>query len=182
VGKVAHLFESRAKKSNAELGETIYKKHIVIVGAHRLGSHLISRLQKEKEQFILIDFNPDVISHYHQLGVPAICGDIADPYIQEVASLRDARMIICTIPDFHDTLALLEAVRFNSKKRAKLIVTASDEQEALELYAAGADYVLLPHFVGGVHLAQIVERNTDARSLHKLKEQHLKTLHKSVKV
>jgi Kef-type K+ transport system membrane component KefB len=182
VGKIAHLFESRTKKADAELGDTVYKKHIVIVGAHRLGSHLIRRLQKEKEQFILIDFNPDVIAHYHQLGIAAICGDIADPYIQDVASLQDARMVICTVPDFHDTMALLEAVRSYSKKRAKLIVTAGDEQEALELYSAGADYVLLPHFVGGVHLAQIVEHKTDSRSLHKLKEQHLKTLHKSVKV
>lgn len=182
IAKVAHLFESRSKRAEAELGNIVYKKHIVVVGAHRLGTHLINRLIKQKEQFIVIDFNPDVIAHYSHMGIPAVCGDIADPYIQEVASLTDARMVICTVPDFHDTLALLEAIRSNTKKRVQVIVTAADEQEALELYTAGADYVLLPHFVGGVHLSEIVEHNTDARSLHKLKEQHLKTLHKATKV
>lgn len=181
INKVAGLFKSRYKKTEESLGDTVYKKHIVIVGAHRLGAHIIAGLKRQKEQFIVIDFNPDVVSHYNHSGVTAVCGDISDPYIQEVASLEEARMVICTVPDFKDTLALIEAVRA-SKKRPKLIVTANDEQEALELYKHGCDYVLLPHFVGGVHLAEIVEKNTDTRSLHKLKERHLKTLHKSLKV
>lgn len=181
ISKLANLLESRRKTIDESLGDVVYKKHIVIVGAHRLGAHIILDLKKQKEQFIVIDFNPDVISHYTRTGVAAVCGDIADPFIQEVAAISEARMIICTIPDYKDTLALIEAVRAG-KKRPKLIVTANDEQEALELYKRKADYVLLPHFVGGVHLAEIVEKNTDTRSLHRLKERHLKTLHRSVKV
>lgn len=181
LSKLANLIESKSKRAEKELGETIYKRHIVIVGAHRLGSHLITSLQKQKEQFLVVDFNPDVVSHYNHSGISAVCGDIADPYIQNVASLTEARMIICTIPDFRDTLALLSAVRENTRKRAKLVVTASDEQEALDLYHKGADYVLLPHFVGGVHLAEIIEENTDTRSLHKLKDKHLKQIHKTLK-
>lgn len=181
IAKFAAIIEPRVKKADPELGTIVYKKHIIIAGAHRLGSHIIAGLKKQKEQFIVIDFNPDVIAHYNLSGIDAICGDIADPYIQEVANIEAARMIICTIPDYRDTLALLEAVNAVKKHRAKLIVTASDEQEALELYKKGADYVLLPHFVGGIHLAEIVEQNTDTRSLHKLKEKHLKTLHKAMK-
>ncbi len=182
ISRIAQLVERKSTHSNKELGGVIYKKHVVVVGAHRLGSHLIASLQKNKESFILIDFNPDVVSHFKHLGVTAICGDIADPYIQEVAALSDAKMIICTIPDFHDTLALLEAMRSFSKKRTRIIVAASDEQEALELYKKGADYVLLPHFVGGVHLLDIVENNSDSKKLHKLKERHLKALHKALGV
>lgn len=182
VSKIAKLVERKQTKSEKELGDVVYKKHIVIVGAHRLGSHLISSLQKKEEQFLVIDFNPDIVNHYIDTGVPAVCGDIADPYIQEVAALAEARMIVCTIPDFHDTLALLEAVRRNTKKRTRVIVAASDEQEALELYNMGADYVLLPHFVGGMHLLQVVEHSSDSKSLHKLKERHLKTLQKALAV
>jgi hypothetical protein len=91
-------------------------------------------------------------------------------------------MIICTIPDYNDTLALLEAVRNNLHKRPKIIVAASDEEEALALYEKGAGYVLLPHFVGGMHLVHIVEQSTDQRSLSKLKERHLKTLKQALKI
>ncbi len=180
ISKIANLLESRSKKPENELGEKVFKKHIVIVGAHRLGSHIINWLKKEKENFIVIDFNPDIIEKYNHIGVDAVCGDIADPYIQKVASLDSARMVICTVPDFSDTMALLEVMR-GDRKRTKTIVTAADEQEALELYKKGADYVLLPHFVGGAHLAEIVEKNSETRKLNKLKERHLKTLHKAIK-
>jgi Kef-type K+ transport system membrane component KefB len=180
ISKIAYWFEGKSKKTEDRLGNIVYKQHVVIVGAHRLGSHIIAGLKKNKEQFIVIDFNPDVASHYDKLGVTAICGDIADPYMQEVTALSDARLIICTIPDFHDTLALLEATR-KFKHRPKLIVTAADETEAVELYAKKADYVLLPHFVGGLHLAQIVELHTNGQHLKKLRERHLKTLQKALK-
>lgn len=182
IAKVAHLFERRVRPADKELGEKVYKNHIVIVGAHRLGSHIINAMKKQKAQFIVIDFNPDVAAHYNSLGIDAVCGDIADPYIQDIARLSSARMIVCTIPDYRDTLALIETVRISLRKRTKMIVAASDEQEALELYKRGADYVLLPHFVGGMHLVQIVEQTADNRSLAKLRDKHLKTLHKATKI
>jgi hypothetical protein len=64
------------------------------------------------------------------------------------------------------------------KRKPKIITAAGDEVEAVELYAKGADYVLLPHFVGGVHLIDIVEKFTEGKVLKKLKESHLKTLNK----
>ena len=180
ISRIALFFEGRSNHIEKGLGEKIYKRHIVIVGAHRLGAHIINSLSKKNtEEFMVIDFNPDVAAHYTHLGIAAICGDIADPYIQEVANLPEARMVISTVPDYKDTLALIEAVRSVPHKRIKLIVAASDEEDAIQLYAKGADYVLLPHFVGGMHLVHVIENSSDTRGLNKLKEKHLKTLHKS---
>lgn len=178
--------ESKGKHSSGRdqehLGDTVYNKHIVLVGANRLGGNLASRLRKHKdEQFIIIDFNPDVVSHYRAQGVAAVCGDIADPYIQEVASINTARLVIATIPDYHDTQTLVESIQ-QLKRKPKLIITANDEDEALELYKAGADYVLLPHFVGGIHLTDIIRSHSDSSSLRKLKAKHLETIRKSKKV
>lgn len=182
LGRIVRYFERDNRKPEPSLGDAIYKNHIVMVGAHRLGSHIISGLKKHKEDFIVIDFNPDIIDHYESQGIPAICGDISDPYMQEVTSLFDSRMIISTIPDFHDTKALLEAVKTNKPKhRIKIIVAGTDEAEALELYELGADYVLLPHFIGGMHLADIIQANHSISSLNKLKKRQLKTLASSIK-
>ncbi len=38
-----------------------------------------------------------------------------------------------------------------------LIVTARQINEAFKLYKAGADYVILPHFLGGEYTAKIIE-------------------------
>lgn len=177
--------ESKGRLSGRDqdlLGDTIFNKHIVLIGAHRLGSHIVTKLKKHKdEQLILIDFNPDVVSHYRAQGVNAVCGDISDPYIQEVAAIANARLVIATIPDYHDTMTLVAAVQ-QLKRKPKLIVAANDEDEALDLYKAGADYVLLPHFVGGVHLTDIISLHSDSASLKKLKTKHLETIRKSQQV
>ncbi len=186
LSKVAFTWlETKSKKGGKDqehLGDTVFRKHIVLVGANRLGGHLVSKLQKQKEsQFIIIDFNPDIISHYRNLGLSAVCGDIADPYIQEVAVIHEAKLLISTIPDFHDTMAIVEAVQL-LKRKPRIIVAASDETEAIDLYNAGADYVLLPHFVGSAHLSDIVRLHSDSISLRKLRKKHLETIHKSLKV
>jgi Kef-type K+ transport system membrane component KefB len=86
ISRIALYFEGRATHTrDKSFGDIIYNRHIVIVGAHRLGTHITHSLLKQKQQIIVVDFNPDVISHFNEQGVPAVCGDIADPYIQEVA-------------------------------------------------------------------------------------------------
>jgi Kef-type K+ transport system membrane component KefB len=172
----------KAGKDQEHLGDTVFQKHIVLIGANRLGGQLVSKLQKQKEsQFIIIDFNPDIVSHYRSLGLAAVCGDIADPYIQEVAVIHEAKLLIATIPDFHDTMTLVEAVQ-QLRRKPRVIVAANDEAEAIKLYQAGADYVLLPHFVGSTHLAEIVRFHSDKISLRKLRKKHLETIQKSLKV
>jgi len=55
-----------------------------------------------------------------------------------------------------------------------LIVTADDGWQASELYKEGADYVLIPHFIGGRELAEILEK--DLSGLKELRERDLKEL------
>ncbi|MBS3098994.1 hypothetical protein J4462_02170, partial [Candidatus Pacearchaeota archaeon] len=39
------------------------------------------------------------------------------------------------------------------------IVIAHQIDEAIKLYDAGATYVILPHFLGGVHTASLIEKH-----------------------
>jgi len=57
-----------------------------------------------------------------------------------------------------------------------VILTAEDEWSARELYKEGADYVLLPHFIGGQELAQIISADHNFESLSGLKERDLKLI------
>lgn len=167
----------RTRQEHSFLGDQIFKNHIVVIGANRLGKNLVNKLLKQKEQHLVIDFDPDIAEFYREQGTPVICGDISDPYIQKSAHLSKARLVIATIPDVNDTLALMETLML-SKKHPKVITVANNENEALELYQAGASYVLLPHFIGGVHLTDIIKTKSDAASLRKLKLKHLRTLKK----
>lgn len=176
VLKYLDFFKGSAEKG---IDVTVLKNHAVIVGGHRMGRHLIAALSKNQQPFVLVDFNPEVVEKYLAAGYKAVCGDITDSYIQDQVNLRDAALIISTVPDLNDNLALLDAVKrlcARQKRRPKLIFTAQDEEEIKYLYSQKIDYVISPHFMSGLHLARILEDDHAFRGLKRLREGHLKMI------
>lgn len=175
--KPLSVFDFLKGKAESSLKETKLENHVVLVGAHRLGVHIANSLVKQKQQFVVIDFNPEVTQKFERMGIFAICGDMTDPYIQELAGLSRSKLIISTLPQLADNLAIIEAVH-KGKLKARVIVTAQNEADALLLYENKIDYVLLPHFVGGLHLSKILEERHTFTHLSQLRRHHLRTLGK----
>ncbi len=170
------FFKGSAEKN---MDVTVLKNHVIIVGGHRMGRHLIATLSKTRQPFVLVDFNPEVVEKYLEEGLKAVCGDITDTYIQDQVNLSDAKLIISTVPDLNDNLALLDAVKklnAGKKRRPKLIFIAQDEEEIKYLYNQNIDYVISPHFMSGLHLAKILEDDHSFRGLKRLREGHLKMM------
>jgi Kef-type K+ transport system membrane component KefB len=170
------------KKGAAEQGqqETNLKHHIVLIGASRLGSHLIEVFTKHQEPFVVVEHNPEVADAYIAKGIHVICGDSSDTHIQDISHITQAKLVISTVPDPHDNHRLIALLR-HGKKKPKIILRAHDHQEALEYYQLGADYVLLPHFIGGLHLAHILTEDHQLKNLRNLKRQQLQLLDKKIK-
>ena len=107
----------------------------------------------------------------------AVFVDIGDFEIIDRLNIKDAEMVITTFPDFDANMFLLKQVRERNKK-AVLIITANKVDEALELYDSGADYVILPHFLGGERVSFLLEdASVDIQKLLKAKVEHIKELH-----
>jgi Kef-type K+ transport system membrane component KefB/voltage-gated potassium channel Kch len=174
------IFDFRKGVAEKGLRDVVLKNHIILIGGHRMGHHLVGALAKQDQPFVLVDFNPEIVERYREQNILAICGDISDPYIQEQVNLPFAKLIISTVPDFNDNLALIDAIKKCAPKRRKpkLIFIAQDEEEIKRLYAQEIDYVISPHFMGGLHLAKILEEDHNMRGLKKLRERHLKILNR----
>ena len=85
-------------------------------------------------------------------------------------------MVISTIPTKHDNLLLIRRAKEQNKKIV-IFVAADQIKEALELYDAGADYVVLPHFLGGEHISLLLENFTDdINKMIEHKLNHIKNL------
>lgn len=183
--KIYHLlspwlewFDFRKGFAEKNIDQTVLNQHVVLLGAHRLGEHVAQSLIKNKEPFLVVDYDPEIIERYKALDIPVLCGDITDPYIQDLARLESAKLIISTLPDINDNLVIIDRLREKHAK-TKLIVTAKDESDALNLYEKNIDYVLLPHFIGSLHLTKIIsESKKSFHNLRKLKDSHLKVLHR----
>ena len=85
-------------------------------------------------------------------------------------------MIISTIDDSEDNLLLIKKTKsLNSK--VQIIVTADRICSALELYKAGASYVILPQIIGAQKAFEKI-RNVKKRKdgLKGLKKEHISYL------
>ncbi|TSC83798.1 MAG: sodium/hydrogen exchanger [Microgenomates group bacterium Gr01-1014_16] len=131
--------------------------HVILFGHNRTGSAVRPVLEKMGKKVLVVDFNPMIVDKLKGEGVDVVYGDLADAEIYDGLGLDRADLVISTVSDVQDNLLLLEKLKQNVKR--KVVVTAGDDQEARELYNAGADFVLVPHRVGGEYLAHLLERN-----------------------
>lgn len=146
-------------------------KHVILVGVNRIGNSILEALVDEKEPVVVVDFNPDVIRKLRSEKVTAVFGDIADPEIQQRAGIERAKLIISTVSDIADNLVLLSHIK-KANHRVKIVVAAAESRDAKELYKKGADYVLMPHLIGGRHVAKIIrDDDWDKLSSYRAKDE-----------
>lgn len=151
------------------------KNHVVLIGAHRIGESILEALRQENERVVVVDFNPDIIAGLKKKGISHVFGDISDSEIQERLKIQEAKIIISTVPDMEDNLLLLEGGRALKRGNTLFIVIAKSREEAKALYKAGADYVVLPDLIGGIHIANLLKENTTSKIV-KLREKDKEAL------
>jgi Kef-type K+ transport system membrane component KefB len=133
---------------------------IILTGCFRVGSSLVQDLLACGKQFAVIDFNPHIHTQLKELGVQATYGDLSQLETLQHAGVAEAEMLVASIPDDFlrgtDNLKLLLALRRLNPK-ARIVVTADSIVRAQELYAAGADYVLVPRVLSARRLREVIE-------------------------
>ena len=148
----------------------------VLVGLDRIGYSIYRKLQRMGKDVVVVDFNPDIVKRLLHRHVPCIYGDIADPEIMERLRFGQVRMLISTIPDPNDNKFLVSTLK-RENKEATVIVTSYTVADALELYEIGADYVIVPHYLGGEHVSVLLEDITsDLDKLITTKLAHIRDL------
>ncbi len=131
-------FENEPKRS--------LRDHVVIFGCHRMGSNIIKYLSSINEKFIVVDQDPHVLKEMKKRGVFCIYGDAENTEVLKKANIAGAKIIVSTIPDIYSSSFIITKTRRKNKK-AKIIARAHSKEEAIKLYKAGADFVLIPEFV-----------------------------------
>lgn len=170
------IFQREKTRESAFRQRKDFKGHIILVGADRTGKALLPTLAKREEPLLVVDFNPEVVAQLVAEGYHAIFGDVADAETIELLGLEDAKLVISTADDAEDDLILLGKLRI-TKKRPMVVLVASYPQEALKLYEAGADYVVVPRIIGGEHIAHVLgSHGIDREYFEKLRDRHFDRL------
>lgn len=128
---------------------------MIIFGFGRVGLEFVEKAKEKKLSHLVVDFNPEVFLGDRAEGVNHQFGDIEDIEFLDEIKAADARIIVSTIPDLDSNLLLVRYYRgLNSD--GILLVTSHSVDDAQKLYAAGATYVILPHYLGAYHATQMI--------------------------
>jgi len=182
LSKYLPVFPTRGESEKVLENEKEFSDHVLLVGAGRLGSEILKELKEQGREVLVVDFNPEIVSHLIDEGVDVLFGEIGDEEIIEKASLPQASLIISTMFDPADTQEFLEVVR-QLHVKAPVVVTAAEVSSALKFYEEGADYVIIPRILSSYFVASLLEEGhiKDLTS-GRLREKHLAELEKKIEI
>lgn len=155
------------------------KDHVILVGGEQMGSDILHFLKtkiSDKDQIVVVDFNPKIFNSLRAGGFNAVFGDISDPEVLEELELGRARLLVITDPDIGDSHQIIAFARAKNFK-GPIIGTSYWIHDAIRLYEMGADFVVVPETVGGKHIARILSGNWDnLAAIKKEKGKHFEDL------
>lgn len=147
-----------------------------LIGGGRIGFEFIELFKTERRKYLVIDHDPDALKFLAAAKIPHEYGDANDPDLLDDLKLSKAEIVVSTVPDLQTNLIILAAAK-RDKGTATVIVVSHQIDHALELYRAGADYVVMPHFLGATHAAGMVKRfAAEALDLAQIRTKHIKHL------
>ena len=169
------IFEKKKTKKDSNM-EKNYEA--VLFGYNRIGFSILHSLKNIRKNYLVVDFDPNIVSILNKTGIPCIYGDVYDSEFLEELPLNKLQLVISTIPEFESNELLLDFMK-RKNPDAVVVLRADEIGNALKLYELGADYVLTPHFLGGEHVSKLIKRHDVIKENYtKEKDKHMNMIKK----
>jgi Kef-type K+ transport system membrane component KefB len=152
------------------------EKEVVLFGYDKIGYSIFKSLVLLNKKFLVVDHNPSTIKNLVDKDVHCLYGDANNTELLEKVDFRKTSLVISTIPIIHTNKLILQKAREHNKKIV-VFVTVMFPDEALKMYEAGADYVILPDYLGGDHVSLLLEdMHKDTMKQQQIKFDHIQEL------
>lgn len=171
--KIAPVLRKFGRDKYIDASYDVEPYKVWVFGYHRIGWKICEALETMKVNYAVVDFNPEAIQKLKNRNIPAYFGDAADVEFLETLPLKDAKLIISTLPAFGDQNTLIRVVRQSGGKTI-IIGNLYHPNHLKDIYKAGANYVMVPHLLGGSWMANILkERPWTEHTFNELKKDQL---------
>lgn len=168
------LFERRKTKSEKVIR---HNYDAILFGYMHGGAEYVNAFEHIGKRYIVVDYDPEAIDQLERRKVPYLYGDATDVELLEEAGLEKAKLIVSNITDHETNIGLLKTIeRLNPK--VVVICHADNITQAEELYALGASYVTMPHYIGNEKISSFIKKSgLSKREFKSYRDQHLDYLH-----
>lgn len=146
--------EIRDQKTYSKLNR--YNNFVIICGFGRVGQHIATQLEKDKQAFVIIDSQEDKILKAKRRGYLAIHADASRNKVLTYAGINTkATAVLCTTgDDVINVYITLTSRHLNPDIR--IISRANKQENVKKLYQAGANDVLQPFEIAGLVVAEYI--------------------------
>jgi len=161
--KYLTMFERRKLKSEHKAKRA---NDAIIFGYKKGGSEFVKTFQSMNSNFIVIDYDPDVIDIMNREGIEYLYGDVNDAELLDELDLSKLKIAIITVTNFSTNTFLLHQLN-RSNPSCVVICHSENINEAAELYTLGASYVMLPHYIGSEKISAFIKKSGYKKSEYK---------------
>ena len=155
---------------------TQHDYEMVLIGYQKGGHEFVKVFRQLTKNFVVIDYDPEIIDLLDQRKIHHIYGDATDVELLEEANVAKAKLIVSTVTELQANMSLLEFLH-HKRSDAVVIAQADSPKQAGALYDHGASYVILPHFIGGEQVSAFVRKSGLRKSdFKRVREAHIKYL------
>ena len=135
------------------------RDHFIVCGYGRIGSIVVEEVMKDGHDVVVIEQAPELIQQMEEQSILCMSGDATDDKVLLNAGLKRARSLITALTDeAANVYVTLTARQLNPE--IHIIARANNRSHITRLELAGADRVVMPHFIGGLRMAQTVLKPT----------------------
>lgn len=144
-----NLFQAvRRKKMDKKIAEL--QDHIIICGCGRVGLQVVKELQEKKIPFVVVDKEAMVLDKEALLYIQ---GDATeDKVLQQAGITRAAGLVAIVANDAENVFITLTAKGLNDN--IKIVARAEKAETERKLRRAGANKVINPSSMAGIHIAK----------------------------
>lgn len=156
-----------------EKKETRHHYELALLGYQKGGYEFVRVFKQLKKPYVVVDYDPSVIDTLEHKQIDFVYGDVTDLELLEEVNLEHTKLIVSTITDF-PTNAFLSKWLEKENPNSVFICNADTIDEAAELYSIGAEYVMLPHYIGSEQIGSFIKKSGLKKSeFKKYREKHL---------
>jgi monovalent cation:H+ antiporter-2, CPA2 family len=143
--------------------------HVIITGGGMVGQNIAKILQKLNLSFIIVEINFRSIEQAKSAGFPIIYGDAGQSVVLEAAGIKDAKLLLITVPSMIISQAVSD-IAHNINPKLHIVARAVSIEHMKHLHERGVYEVVQPEFEASLEITRqvLLHLNISNREIQKL--------------
>ena len=132
---------------------------ILLFGYYDLGKEFFSKMEVLGKKPLVVENDPANIQLLKQENIPYLYGSVSNPYFLEQLDFTNAEIVVSSLVNVDESKMIIKTIK-DKNPRSAIMVTAKSIKNSLELYDAGADYVIYPSYLNEQNVSVLLEDYT----------------------